>query len=72
MNKSEHLEWCKKRALKYIDNGELTQAYVSMTSDMQMHSETKDNPAIPFGMRLIMAGHLNTPQEMRKFIKDFN
>ena len=37
MNKptrAEHLAWCKKRALEYVDAGDLLQAYTSMASDL--------------------------------------
>lgn len=68
----EHLEWCKKRALQYIDRGEITQAYASMASDMKGHEETKDHPAIILGVQLLVAGLLSEREEMRKFILGFN
>ena len=70
--RGEHVEWCKKRALEYVDNGNLSEAYLSMASDLKKNEETKDHPAIVTGMQLMIMGELNTPQAMRKFIKGFN
>jgi len=39
MTRKEHLDWCKERALKYVDDGNLQQAYTSMTSDLSKHPE---------------------------------
>lgn len=72
MNRSEHLEWCKKRALEYVDAGDVTNAYASMGSDLNKHPETEGHPAIQLGMMLMMAGHLSSAAEMRKFIDGFN
>lgn len=72
MSRTEHLQWCKKRALEYASNGDLTGAYASMISDMQKHSETKNHPAIRLGMMLLMAGKLDTQSKMEKFIEGFN
>ena len=40
MNRQEHLEWCKKRAMEYVYENELSQAYASMTSDLRKHPKT--------------------------------
>lgn len=70
--RAEHLAWCKERALQYVDEGDLTNAYASMASDMGKHEETRDHPAIGLGMMLMVTGDLSTPDEMRKFIEGFN
>jgi hypothetical protein len=72
VNRIEHLAWCKKRALEYVDRGDLPQAYASMISDMKNHPETEDHVALELGMMLMMNGHLSTAPEMRKFIEGFN
>ena len=33
MNRQEHLDWCKKRALEYVDAGDLSGGMASMMSD---------------------------------------
>lgn len=68
----EHIEWCKQRALEYVDNGDLKNAYASMCSDLTKHPETENHSAIGLGMALMMNGNLSTTEEMRKFIEGFN
>jgi hypothetical protein len=72
MTRQEHLEWCKKRAHEYLDNGDVPNAYASMASDLNKHPETEGHSAIQIGMMMIMAGHLSSPAEMGKFIDGFN
>jgi hypothetical protein len=72
MTRDEHLLWCKKRALQYVDAGDLTQAFASMGSDLQKHPDTADHSGIGLGMMMLMAGHLSTPADMRSFIEGFN
>ena len=43
--RDEHLAWCKRRALEYVDTGDLTHAVASMASDLKTHLDT-DNPAL--------------------------
>ena len=38
--REEHLEWAKKRAMEYLDQGDLQNAVVSMGSDLSKHPET--------------------------------
>jgi hypothetical protein len=73
--RAEHLAWCKKRALQYVDAGDLVQAYTSMASDLGKHPATANHPGIMLGMGLLMLpdhGRLGTPQGMREFIEGFN
>lgn len=70
--RDQHLDWCKQRALKYCDAGDLRQALASMMSDLQKHPETKNHPARVLGMQLFVSGNLNDTAEMRKFIEGFN
>ena len=72
MTRVEHLQWCKERALPYVEEGNLESAFISMCSDLSKHPETKDHPAIMLGTGLKMNGNLNTPEQMREFIKGFN
>ena len=72
MTRSEHLEWCKKRALKYINIGDVGQAWISMVSDLGKHPETAGHTALSLGTMMLMAGHLSAPDKMRKFILGFN
>lgn len=72
MDRQEHLEWCKKRALEYIDMGDISQAYASMVSDLRKHPETENHPAIELGAMMLFTNNLVTPEKMRKFIDGFN
>jgi hypothetical protein len=46
MDRSEHLALCKKRALEYLDQGDLMNAVTSMGSDMSKHPETGISPVL--------------------------
>jgi hypothetical protein len=71
-SRKQHLEWCKRRALEYVDVGDLRNAYASMASDLSKHPETEGHAAISLGMMLMMSGQLSTKEEMRSFIEGFN
>jgi hypothetical protein len=72
MNRTEHLKWCKDRALEYVEAGELTEAFTSMISDLQKHPETEKHAGMQLGMGLLFSGHLDSASEMKKFIEGFN
>ena len=72
MTRQEHLDWCKKRAIAYLDNGDVNQAWASMASDMAQHLELSGHPAIGLGMQMLMSGHLSSDVAMRNFILGFN
>ena len=72
MTRAEHLAWCKKRALEYCDNGDASNAWASMASDLSQHDETANHAGLQLGMMMLMGGHLNSVPEVRKFIEGFN
>ena len=72
MNREQHLNWCKQRALEYVDSGDLAQAWTSMASDLGKHEETAGHSAIELGSMMMFGGHLNNAPKMRKFIEGFN
>ena len=45
MTRHEHLVWCKRRALEYVEAGDLTNAVARMGSELKKHPDT-DNPAL--------------------------
>jgi len=67
----EHLEWSKKRAFEYIERGDFEGAWSSMVSDLSNNDELKDHIAIDLGTMMMVGGHLNTKESMKKFIEDF-
>ena len=70
--RDEHLQWCKDRALEYVDQGEVKEAFASMGSDLNKHSDTRGHPAIGLGIMQLASGLLNSRAEMRKFIQGFH
>jgi hypothetical protein len=70
--RAQHLEWCKKRALAYVDQGDTANALASMFADLAKHPKTRNHPDIERGDLLKIAGLLSTPQEMRHYIEGFN
>lgn len=56
MNREEHLQWAKDRALEYVEAGELQNAIASMISDLQKHPELEDHPGRMLWMTAIFDG----------------
>lgn len=71
-SRAEHLEWCKKRALEYLDQNDVTQAWASMASDLRKNPDTDGHIGIQLGMAQILMGHLKSVESMRHFIEGFN
>lgn len=72
MDRSEHLKWCKERALEYVEANDLTQAFASFHSDMTKHPETENHLALEMGTMLLVSGNLDTPHQMKDWIIGFN
>lgn len=72
MNRTEHLAWCKERALAELDANGTQQAFASMASDLEKHDKTAGHLGIELGMMMLIGGHLDSDHEMRKFINGFN
>ena len=72
MTRQEHLQWCKDRALEYVDRGDIQNAIASMSSDLRKHPDTQDHAGIQLGMMLLMGGRMSTREDVRKFIEGFN
>ena len=70
--RSEHMAWCKQRALEYANAGDTQNALASMFSDLSKHPETENHVGIQLGTMLMMTGSLSTKQEVIKFINGFN
>ncbi len=72
MNRVEHLQWCKDRALKYVEAEDFIEAFNSFQSDMMKHEETKNHIALELGVMLYFGGHLNTKESVIDWINGFN
>ena len=69
---AQHLEWCKKRALAYVDQGYLQQALSSMISDLRKHPKTADHPVIALAVGRMALGDPTTKEQVREFIEGFS
>ena len=71
--REQHLQWCKDRALEYVEAGDNQQAFSSMASGLTKHPETQmHRTTIALGMQMLMSGHLDSAKQMREFINGFN
>lgn len=70
MDRQEHLQWCKDRAIGELPN--VADAFASFHSDMRKHDETREHVALDLMTQMYMGGMLSAPHEMRKFIEGFN
>ncbi len=70
--RDEHLQWAKDRALPYLDRGDLSQAFTSMCSDLNKHSELADHIGLRLGMGQQMIGNGMDREALRRWIEGFN
>lgn len=71
-SRAEHLEWCKKRAIEYLDKHDVANAVTSMLSDLSKHPETEKSAkgaCAMLGISTIQQGDLHGA---RRFIDGFN
>lgn len=72
MTREEHLAWCKKRAMEYVETGHLQDAVVSMLSDLNKHpdlAKSCEKWAGPLGLWALMR---KDRQRVVDFIQGFN
>jgi hypothetical protein len=72
MTRKEHLEWCRRRALEYLDQGDVPNAVTSMLSNLQKHPETKLSAESPLSMLGMMTIMQNDRAGAKRFIEGFN
>jgi hypothetical protein len=72
MTRAEHLAWCKKRALEYVDRGQINEGLTSMMSGMSKHPETRSEMLDGLTVSLMMNGHLSTVEQARRHIEGYN
>lgn len=74
MTRAEHLQWCKDRALEYLNPGpdhSHQDAVASILSDLKKHPETEQSAEM---MGLLAMFELMHPSDdgIRRFIEGFN
>ena len=72
MTRAEHVAWCKRQALEYVDQGDPANALMSMLSDLGKHPDTARHTGIALTMMLLRAGSLTTVDDVRRHIDGFN
>jgi hypothetical protein len=71
MTRTEHMIWCKERALAYLP-ADPKGALASFASDLAKHEETADHAGLLLTAMLLMGGHLETADQVRQHIEGFN
>lgn len=71
-SREQHLEWCKKRALAYVDQEYPQEALSLMISDLRKHPKTADHPGIALALGRMAFGDLTAKDQVREFIEGFN
>jgi len=71
MTRAEHLAWAKKRALEYVELGDLPNAVVSMVSDLGKHPGFQ-NPGTRMACSLGLLEIAHGPEAVRHWIEGFN
>lgn len=71
MDRSEHMQWSKERAIAALADGPAS-AFSSIASDLQKHPETAGHIGVQLGMMQMMMGQLQDAASMRVFIEGFN
>lgn len=73
MNRAEHLQWCKDRALEYLNNGLIADGMASFISDMAKHEGT--NASLNNGLStliIVQAIMSNSQAECIRCVEGFN
>lgn len=69
-SRAEHVDMAKRRALQYVDLGDVADAMASLFSDLNKHPDTRGHPAIMRGAEQLFDGRLQTPDQARDFIRE--
>lgn len=75
MTRAEHLQWCKDRAMEYVNKGDLLNGVTSMMSDLTKHPETAksaDGPLAMLGLLAAQQAQSGDRDGVVRYIKGFN
>jgi hypothetical protein len=72
MNRAEHLQRAKDRALEYADRGDWPGAMASLIRDLGQHPETDGHAGIVPMLELSATDEFRRPGRMRKCIENFS
>lgn len=71
-DRGEHLAWAKRRALEYLDAGDLENACASMMSDLAQHADFIGGVYDSLNLLGIMYATQHDVPGMRRWIEGFN
>lgn len=72
MTRDEYLAERKKRALEYMDAGDVEHAFTEMTNNLSHHPELKNHPGITIGIgMLLVPGWISDREKVRRWITGF-
>ena len=72
MERSEHLAWCKRRALQYVEAGDLKQAVASMASDLGKHDDFRAIASSPLMLAGLGEAIRGDAGGVRRWVEGFN
>lgn len=74
MTRQEHLDWSKKRAMEYVDQGDLLNGVTSIMSDLSKHPETDPTrgPLAMLGLLAMQQAQSGDREAVVRYIKGFN
>lgn len=74
MTREEHLDWCKKRAMEYVNKGELLEGVTSMMSDLTKHPDTasRSGPLAVLGVFALQQAQSGDRAGVVRYITGFN
>ena len=72
--RQEHLQFCKQRAMEYVNSGDLLEAVTSMMSDLTKHPETASTGTAlaALGMMACMQAQQGDRDAVTRYIQGFN
>ena len=72
MNRQEHLQWAKDRAIQYLEIDEIFHSWNSFCNDMRKHDELSNHAALSMGTMMMLQGFWKNKEECKKYIEGFN
>ncbi len=72
MDREQHLQWAKDRAIEILRTMDNASAWTSFVSDMGKHEKLKDHKALDMGMMMLIGGMWQSESDCEKFILGFN
>ncbi len=72
ISRADHLQWCKDRALEYVELGDLIEAIASMVSDLKKHPQTQLSPPVERALIIPILFNQLDEKKVTEWINGFN